>query len=140
MTKNSNKFYQRAHVRIIHETIDDDTLIINLDSGHYYSLTSVASRIWKFLIQGKNKEEICEIFIKLSDANSEVFLNDLNEFIAELIAENILIEASEKEALETVKEIDQTKFVYSRPVFNKFTDMEALLLADPIHEFVDGES
>jgi hypothetical protein len=44
--------------RIVHETIDDETIVIDFDSGTYYSARQVANRIWLWVAAGVNLSQI----------------------------------------------------------------------------------
>ena len=35
--------------KVIHETIDGETVIVNLDSGNYYSLDATGADIWEYM-------------------------------------------------------------------------------------------
>ncbi len=43
---------------VTHETIDGEAVIINLDSGSYYSLVDVGATVWQFLYQRAPVSEI----------------------------------------------------------------------------------
>ena len=47
---------------VIHETIDDEVVIINLDKGHYYSLDGCGSDIWLGLTGGATPAAIAATF------------------------------------------------------------------------------
>ena len=44
--------------RITYRIIDGEAVILNLDSGYYYSLNSVGTNIWKMIDEGKKPETI----------------------------------------------------------------------------------
>jgi len=37
---------------IVHENIDGETVILNLDSGNYYSIVDVGADIWNYIEKG----------------------------------------------------------------------------------------
>ena len=45
----SNQRFRVNTPNVTHETIDGEAVIINLDSGNYYSLVEVGSFIWGLL-------------------------------------------------------------------------------------------
>ena len=40
--------------QIVHETIDGETVVINLDSGSYYSLEGSGADLWSRLLAGES--------------------------------------------------------------------------------------
>ena len=59
---NTNSRFKTAHSRIIHQYHVAETLIIDLDSGHYYCLEGSAPAIWEYAVTGTPGEQIvCEI-------------------------------------------------------------------------------
>ena len=46
--------------RVIHETIDDEVVIIDFDSGSYYSLDKAGAVIWGFIERGASLGGIIE--------------------------------------------------------------------------------
>lgn len=89
----------------ISDTIGNDTIVINIDTGAYYSLTSLGALAWNAATTG-------------GDLAGET-LEAAKTLCAEgLLASESAIEAGCEPAL----------------VFEKYTDMESLLIADPIHE------
>src|SRR5947209_11318701 len=44
--------------RVVHETIDGETILINLQSGTYYSLTGCGSDVWSLLSGGWSDREV----------------------------------------------------------------------------------
>ena len=39
--------------RVVHETIDGETILIDLQSGNYYSLGGCGSSVWDLLTRGE---------------------------------------------------------------------------------------
>lgn len=126
---------------VINDTIEGESVIINLQTGFYYSLDNIGSAIWNGLIKQYSIEEIINTFIACFNEDKEKVINGINELIKELKKEN-LIEALSEEQQKKIrpdKALDIEESVlsdssFTKPVFNKFGDMQDLLLLDPIHE------
>jgi len=107
------KIYRINTAKAISETLDGETIIINLETGCYYSINPAGSQIWNTLIEGIN--------LDTSSPNILTFLEQLTQ-------EGLLIETnSEKIPVTTINPIEV-------PVFTKYTDMQEMLLADPVHD------
>lgn len=89
----------------ISDTIGTDTIVINIDSGAYYSLTPLGAQAWANALAGSPLQQD-----ELAAART-------------LCAEGLL-----QSETGCAADLDPNL------VFEKYTDMESLLIADPIHE------
>jgi trimethylamine:corrinoid methyltransferase-like protein len=69
--------------------VDDEVVLLNLDSGHYYSLNESGRRVWE-LLDGENTipdiiNTICEEF----DVEQQEAAKDINTLIDELLKEKL---------------------------------------------------
>lgn len=69
--------------------VDDEVVLLNLDSGHYYSLNESGRRVWE-LLDGENTipdiiNAICEEF----DVEEQEATKDINTLIDELLKEKL---------------------------------------------------
>jgi hypothetical protein len=90
---------------IVSDTIGGDTIVINISTGAYYSLTTLGALAWH------------------AHLNNGISL-DLAPAILCMMEEGLL----------KVEEIVKITAANPIEVFEKYTDMESLLMADPIHE------
>lgn len=124
--------YKIVSSQIVSENLDNETIVINLNSGVYYSLNPLASLIW----QGIEQEiKISNILTKLNshfDTSFDLKADVLN-FISSLQQEDLIIGV---EASCSEKEFDLNPVIpnYIAPAFDKYEDMQEMLLADPIHD------
>ena len=63
-----NQWINLVHFRInspkvIHETIDGETVIVNLDSGNYYSLDDIGADIWDSIGKGVPVDHIIDRYL-----------------------------------------------------------------------------
>ncbi|MCJ7626504.1 MAG: PqqD family protein [Anaerolineaceae bacterium] len=131
--------YQVNTSNIIHEIIDGEAIIVNMDKGHYYSLRNTGGEIWACLVKGMSIENIVN---KLSERYDEDLLEikiGVEALISELHAEKMIIPVTAQGVENPFEEeksgIDNTQtHKFETPVLEKYTDMEELLLLDPIHE------
>ena len=128
----------RYHVnvpRVVHETIDGEVVIINLDTGSHYSLDGVGAAIWNRLEQSAAPSEIAgwlaEHYKKLASEMEPV----VQALTDQLQAEELLVPlapAAPPAAHSNGATVLPPAFVL--PVLHKHNDMQDLLLLDPIHE------
>jgi hypothetical protein len=123
---------------VIHETIDDEVVIIDFDSGSYYSLDKVGADIWNLLQDGAAVTEIVQEVARRYEGRRVDIEEAVNRLIAELQQENIIVSdgVREPERFEESVQIslETEKLSFEAPALQKYTDMQELLLLDPIHE------
>jgi hypothetical protein len=131
--------------KVIHETIDGETVIVNLDSGNYYSLNRSGADIWSIIGTGLKVRDIIEDIAGLYSAEREVVTPSVLRFIDELQKEALIVTddsqvgevITEPEARVSVAETGG-KGIFENPALQKYSDMQDLLLLDPIHEVDDA--
>lgn len=132
----SSRHYLIAEKDIAHEIIDGEAIIIHFDSGNYYSLNGMAATFWEWLEAGATYGEMTGAFQNLTEDD----IAEINGFVEGLVRENIL--ARVDEPLPANRPADRlppkSQLVFQAPRFDKYNDMQHLLLSDPIHE-VDEE-
>lgn len=112
---------------VIHETIDDEVVIINLDKGHYYSLDGCGAWIWKALVTGMPSTTIAGAF----NGEQETIGVAIGELVAELESEGLIVPA---DAGAAIGELEAPTAPFEEVKLQRYSDMEELLLLDPIHE------
>lgn len=126
---------------VVHEIFDDEAVIINLDSGNYYSLDRAGADIWGFVESGATVSEIVEAITRRYDGTRVDVENAVDRLIFELQQEDLIVPAEAKglesaskhnPRVETDPEVE--RLLFQIPVLHKYTDMQDLLLLDPIHE------
>ena len=126
---------------VVHDTIDGETILVNLKNGNYYSFDKLAAVIWELIVKNVEPNKIIEIIgNKFPDAGKEAQA-DVNDFIQRLLKENLISEEtgstpSELAADEQLPEmlVNDVISMYEPPIINKYTDMKDMLLLDPIHD------
>lgn len=130
---------------VTHETIDGEAVIINLDSGNYYSLVEVGSFIWGLIDKGASAGELQDHILGTYHGDVTDVDRGVQELLAQLQQENLIVPVDEAPAAEFTQlnqplsgHNNQEKPVFSVPSLNKYSDMQELLLLDPIHDVDDA--
>jgi hypothetical protein len=123
--------------KVVHQTIDDEAIIIQFDTGIYYSLAGAGAKIWGQLAGGCSVDEIVSSLEQHYEADPGE-LRTAVESLVEQLAQEDLIEpgAAATPALGTNGDGGRpaVRSAFQPPVLDKFTDMQDFLLVDPIHE------
>lgn len=130
--------------KIIYETIDGETVIVNLDTGNYYSLDTIGADIWDSVGKGFPVDHIIEdISCRYNGEREEIdravliFMNDLlkETLIVPLEPGSVESESADETPVRSTPEGVRSDF--KAPNLQKYSDMQDLLLLDPIHEVDD---
>jgi len=123
---------------VTHETIDGEAVIINLDSGNYYSLVDAGSLIWALVDRGASASEVHELLQQSYQGDATDIDRGVQELLAQLQQENLIVPVDEAAAADLAGVLPSTngheKPSFNAPSLNKFSDMQELLLLDPIHD------
>lgn len=124
------------HRHVVAETIDDETILIHLGTGIYYSLDGLGSTIWNLAEQGLRPDQIVAV---LRDAYPDEPAVDaaVAELVTQLTLEDLLIDDDEQEqalAPPAERAAPIPPAVYVVPSLRKYTDMQEFMLVDPLHE------
>src|SRR5215210_3069234 len=76
---------------VTHETIDGEAVIINLDSGNYYSLVDVGSFIWELVEKGASTSEVQNLVGQTYEGNATDIDRGVQELLAQLQQENLIV-------------------------------------------------
>lgn len=126
---------------VISETFDDEVIILNFDSGNYYSLDLMGAEIWGLIEKGASAERVIEEISSRYHGTLDDIENAVKALIFEL-KEKELIVPGEARGPETIPGADARPYgpgdtarpAFKAPVIREYTDMQELLLLDPIHE------
>ncbi|SKB14129.1 conserved hypothetical protein [Planktothrix sp. PCC 11201] len=127
--------------KVVHESIDGEVVVVNLEQGDYFSLVKVGADIWDGLIRGLSRGDIISEIIQLYEGEHTVIENAVNNFIEQLRQEELIVvntgdavESQNKPNDKTQTITNEEKLKFEPPSLQKYTDMEELLALDPIHE------
>lgn len=109
------------------EEIDGEVVLVNFDTGHYYSLRATAADIWRALEVGLDVNEVANLFDDAVQA-------EVGSFIESLQAEGLMTVA---EANGQSSGAPVEVGPYFAPKLERFEEMSEMLLYDPIHDVDD---
>ena len=125
---------------VVQDTIDGEVVIVNLKNGSYYSLDKVGADIWSLLEHGDPVDRIVEGIAQRYDGTRSEIESAVHSLVMELQKEELVVPASQNRpgapaanpAVQTQAAAQRPRFV--APTLQKYTDMQDLLLLDPIHD------
>lgn len=119
-----------ASSKIVWQCFDDELVVINLESGTYYSLDRAGAMIWRLVEVGTTPAEAVERVLQCGappEARKQVL-----EFWGKLVAEGLISPAQDGGEPQAVPA--EVVCRWAPPSIAVYTDMQDLFLLDPIHD------
>jgi Coenzyme PQQ synthesis protein D (PqqD) len=127
--------YRVNHPQVINEMIDGEAIMINLVSGSYYSLDSVGGEVWGLLEESLSVDDIVTQLSSRYDASDDIIRSAVENLLEQLSREQLVMpdHGSAASSLPSGSRPSQL-LPFRAPRLQKFTDMQDLILLDPVHE------
>jgi hypothetical protein len=130
--------YEICAPSVVSDVIDGEAVIMHLKTGHYFSTRDVACLIWQGIEEKRSLAAIHDRVRAVYDADASTIGPDIDAFLRELLANDLIraaSDAAESEANAAEPGAAETeRLAYVAPVLSAYTDMEDLLMLDPIHD------
>lgn len=128
--------YQANSPRIAHETLDGETIIIDTQTGFYYTLDGHAVAVWQALADGIAPDRIADAYVQAG-----LFQPDaVRSFIDRLLKAELLVEAGNGSAASnggatfSLPALSGESAGAGTLVLKTHSDLQELIELDPIHE------
>jgi hypothetical protein len=126
--------------RIVSETVDGEAILVNLTNGYYYSLDTPAAEIWAWLQSGRSIAEIVSAIRGRYDCSASDPEPAVRALIDSFVADELVAPfqaGTGPGEVEPPRETSAPRSPFRAPSMQRFSDMQGLLLVDPIHEVDD---
>jgi hypothetical protein len=128
---------------VIHETLDDEVVIVHFESGAYFSLRQTGAEIWNLLAAGHDVRDITDFLMRRHPGDGAAIENAVNAFVESLRREDLIAAGDTRPPSTDRLPADgdvtpESAADFVEPRLEKYSDMQDLLLLDPIHE-VDAD-
>lgn len=70
---------------IIRTELDDEIVLMHIESGKYYSLNAVGSVVWKTLASPATLSELCELVMQEFEVDQETCRRDVEVLLDDLL-------------------------------------------------------
>jgi hypothetical protein len=137
--ENSDQYFECNDPNVIFERFDDETILVNLDSGRYYSLDPVGVVVWELINRPMTVGDLLDKLKAHYDGEAARIETAIREFISLLEAEGLIRPRREPPpaGVDDGKAIAQDR-TFAPPVLAKYEDMAEMLLLDPVHDVDDA--
>lgn len=121
---------------VVCDVVADEVVFVNLESGAYYSTEGTGAEIWQLLVEGRTIQDSIRAIGTRYRGDVLEIERSVRALANQLLAESLVREgrgdAPVQGALAEDPPPDRPTF--RGVVFQKYVDLEELLLLDPIHE------
>ncbi len=118
-------------------------MIVSLSRGTYYSLDRVGADVWNLIEREFSVVKIVVAITQQFNGDPELIESSVKTLIAQLGAEELISpvhgESGEDNLTEVSPDSTASKEEFVPPVLEKYSDMQELLMLDPIHEVDETE-
>jgi len=121
---------------VVHETIDDETIIIHLGTGTYYSLDGCGAEVWALIEAGAGGDQIVSAMRQSHDCEPALVDREVLELLDRLVAEGVLVADDATRPPTPMPEPAGAPCggSFQTPTLHRYTDMQEFMLVDPLHE------
>jgi hypothetical protein len=128
--------YRVNSPQVINETIDGEAIMINLATGSYYSLDRVGGDVWSLLEASLPVEDIVTELGRRYEATEDDIRSGVDDLLQRLSREELVVPCEDAEPVRAVstEPAPERRQPFQAPQLEKFTDMQDLILLDPVHE------
>jgi len=116
---------------VIHESFDNESVIVNLRVGVYFSLNEAGLPLWEMIGNGITETALCELWREKQGGTESDAQAVVRAFLCELQQEQLVIVDSVESLTPPEGPLPES---LPRPALQKFTDLQDLLMLDPVHD------
>lgn len=119
---------------VVSEVIDGEAVIMNLQSGHYFSARDTGALVWSWLERGATEDEVATALAARCRVTVPEVRLAVASFVSTLLTHQLVHEVAPGSAPAGVRDLSGGPMDWTTPQLHVYTDMEELLLLDPIHD------
>lgn len=111
------------------DIVEGEAIIVNLQTGNYYSIQGIGAQLWQLALGGHEVPEMLrQILIQHDVIPAE--LEEYSETLLGLFVQEGLLRTAEPASYSA----KPNRISHPWPRLEKYSDLQALLTLDPIHE------
>lgn len=136
-----SEFYILNLPHVVHDTIDGETIIVNLKNGNYYSFDKAGVSIWTLILEGGDFAFLRQIMHTAANWEEKEIQDWLDPFLAQLIKEGLILKQTQLPDDAPVPDenvyislVQSWTDVIDVPVLHRYENLQDMLFLDPIHD------
>lgn len=119
------------------QAFEGEALVIHFERGHYFSAVGSAGMLLALVERGSSVGELRAALVRSCALDAEQAAQVVTRFIDELLKEELVVALSDVATCRpapTAGDVLAPRGAFEEPRLVKYTDLEDLLVLDPIHE------
>ena len=122
------------------ESFESEVVIVNLDSGCYFSLLGSATTLWLELERNSMTLKGAEGILRQTyECEGIDIATEISIFLNKLFNDDLIVADNSEAHLDSLNsEQIPLKRNFEPPILETFTDLQDILLLDPIHDVDDA--
>jgi len=130
----ANKTWTGKQAGVIHQDFEGECVVIDLDTGNYFSLQGAAGALWRRLTAGAaSTADLADELVALYEVEPATALADAASFIADLARETLVVDGAGTAVAAGSPPVPD-RAAYAAPRVDAYRELQDLLLLDPVHE------
>jgi len=113
--------------------MEGEVVAIHLGTGIYYSLRETAAVLWRAMETPATAKSLADLLVVRHGIPADVAARDVDAFLQELLTEQ-LVEQTAAATPERSLQPAGKRTAYAPPQLERYSDLQDLLLLDPIHD------
>jgi hypothetical protein len=129
--------FRVAAPEVIHQTIDDEVILVHLGRGTYHNLRGSSALLFDALVRGASRADLVRALSAATDGEASRIEAAVARFVQDLWRDGLIVAAEDRATADgaaTVPPRSSVKRPFEEPEVETFTDLQDLLLTDPIHD------
>ena len=132
----NKKMYRLNDEKMFHDVADGVAIVINFSTGVYFGFNQFGTAVLDCLLNGADVKEISKDAGRFEGCPDDIE-DIISGFVQKLVNKEILVETTSSSGGSNLPpESGENGFV---PEMEEFTEVQDLILADPIHEVDPGK-
>ena len=128
------QLYQLNTQTFAAQVFAEEVIVLDVNQGTYFALTGNTPQAWPGLISGEAVGEIATRIAVHTGQGPEKVEADLGDFISAMVEEKVLVPLAEDKPEQAMASEEEYTTDYSGFVWDKHSDLDELLVLDPIHD------
>jgi Coenzyme PQQ synthesis protein D (PqqD) len=79
-----------VHPSVISRELSGELVLLNLESGVYYGLDHVGTRVWQLLLQDKTVGDVCDAMLEEYEVQPDALQGDVSALVRELYEKGLV--------------------------------------------------
>ena len=125
--------------RIIADSIDGEVIMIDLETGSYYSLNGTGAEVWELFEVPRSASHIVDtLAARYNGVDQDTVREAVRRFVEALSDAELLVGTDMPSGEEAPTARQEPRLDFQAPTLTAYHDMQDLLLLDPVHEVDQG--